>query len=107
MRYLREKESVIYALIKGFYDFERVECPYVVYSLRHRVRKGLNEILSESYGSYIKINIVKFYDEIKYKLIDNIRNKGISICKKCGEPTTFSREVCKLCELLNSLKNDK
>ena len=93
MRYMKEKESTIFSLLTGNYDFERVECPYVVYSLRHRVRKAMNSFKNIK---NFKLNILKLYDKLKNRISERISAKGIKPCEICGEPTTIDRDICKM-----------
>lgn len=101
LRNIPEKETTLYCLLNGI-DVYRNVCPYAEDSVRFDVRNFLNYMEEKYPGT--KYNIIKFYDKIKPALTKTFKDIGgkVKICPKCGEPT--SRDVCKTCELLESIK---
>jgi len=88
--FVREKETLTYALLRGIWT-PFVECPYVVYALRHVVRHWINRVASGD-------------EEAKYRLLASKEaTRGLlggagrvtRRCVVCGEPS--SKPVCKAC----------
>jgi len=96
LRYIPEKETTLYAYFKGYPLYE-VECPYVRESMRDEIRFILNEIESRHPGT--KYAIVRAVDRLS--TMSASLKVRVRSCKYCGEPT--SREVCRVCELLEAL----
>ncbi|MCS7139124.1 MAG: TIGR00269 family protein [Candidatus Nezhaarchaeota archaeon] len=96
LRYIPEKETTLYAYFKGYPLYE-IECPYVRESMRDEIRSMLNELEARHPGT--KYAIVRATD----KLASIGLNLKIQVksCKYCGEPT--SRDVCRVCELLEAI----
>ena len=94
---LSEKEIMLYAILKHipFYDGE---CPYSFNNVRRDTLNMLSEIEKKYPGT--KQNIVKFYSRIRKSLPE--WEGHIKKCRICNEPS--SNEVCKSCELINTLK---
>ena len=88
-----EKESLVYSLIRGL-KTPFVECPYVVYSARHRVRRELNRLEDEKPG--VKYRIIASSLLYSRLLSRVVRKTTPQLCKVCGEPS--SSEVCKACQ---------
>ncbi len=102
MYFITEKESRLYALLKGFkVDF--VECPNVSMSFRAVVRDQLNEIEKNLPGA--KHGIVNAFLEILPALKEKYRKekskKEFSYCTRCGDPS--SGEVCNACKIKEEL----
>ncbi len=89
-----EKESLVYSLIKGL-KTPFVECPYVVYSVRHRVRRWLNELERNRPGAKYAVIASSFLYSISLASLKD-RLPGPTTCSACGEPS--SSELCKACE---------
>ncbi len=49
----------------------------------------------------IKRNIINYFFEILPKLKQAYTNKSLSICEKCGEPS--SSKLCRACEIIGKL----
>lgn len=96
LRYIPEKEITLYAYFKGYPLYE-VECPYVRASMRDELRFILNEIEARHPGT--KYAIVRAADKLA-TIGANLKVR-VKSCKYCGEPT--SREICRACELLESI----
>jgi len=96
LRYIPEKETTLYAYFKGYPLYE-VECPYVRESMRDEIRFILNEIEGRHPGT--KYAIVRAVDRLS--TMSASLKVRVRSCKYCGEPT--SREICRVCELLEAL----
>jgi uncharacterized protein (TIGR00269 family) len=98
LREIPERESALYAHLKGF-DILEGHCPHAG-GIRFDARNFIN-IMELKYPG-IKFNILETFDKLN-PCIKKIADKGqgeIMICKKCGEPS--AREICKACELWRS-----
>lgn len=88
--FLTEKEVLTYTLLKGIYT-PFVECPYIIYALRHPIRHWINRKEATKPGFKYRILALK----------ELTRNKlpqppgGAQKCIICGEPS--SKPVCKAC----------
>ncbi|MCD6477526.1 MAG: TIGR00269 family protein [Candidatus Aenigmarchaeota archaeon] len=102
LRNIPEKETTLYCLLNGI-QVHRSVCPYSHDSVRFDVRNFLNQMEEKYPGT--KYNVIKFYDTLKPALVKHFKDKGgkVRICPRCGEPT--SRDICKTCELLDSIKD--
>lgn len=90
--FIPEKEVLAYTLIKGIHT-PFVECPYIVYALRHPIRHWLNEVEDEEPGA--KYRVMAFKEVLRNALPPP--PKEMMLCRICGEPT--SHPVCRACEL--------
>lgn len=90
--FISEKEVLAYTLIKGI-NTPFVECPYIVYALRHPVRRWLNSIEDEDPGVKYRVLATK---EV-FRNILQTPPKALKRCEICGEPT--SHRICRACEL--------
>ena len=92
--FVPEKETLAYSLIKRLHT-PFVECPYVVYSVRHVVRRWLNREERERPGAKYRLIASSL---IYSSLLSRTRKafRPLSTCKVCGEPA--SSELCKACE---------
>lgn len=88
--FVREKETLTYALVKGIRT-PFVECPYVVYALRHEVRHWINEKASRE-GEF-KYNLLASKEALRGLIGGGGRTTRR--CLVCGEPS--SKLVCKTC----------
>lgn len=89
--FIPEREVLTYALLHGI-ESPQVECPYIVYSLRHTVRRWLNELAERDPGVKHRVVAVKL---MTAPLLD--KGGSFSSCRICGMPS--SGEVCKACQL--------
>jgi uncharacterized protein (TIGR00269 family) len=98
LREIPERESALYAHLKGF-DILEGHCPHAG-GIRFDARNFIN-IMELKYPG-IKFNILETFDKLNpcIKKIADKEQGEIMICKKCGEPS--SREICKACELWRS-----
>lgn len=85
-----EREVLIYSMLRNL-ETPFVECPYVVYALRHPVRHWINQVENELPG--FKYRLMASKELFRKKL----RNGGVqtSKCIVCDEPS--SKLVCKAC----------
>ena len=88
--FVREKETLTYALLRGIWT-PFVECPYVVYALRHVVRHWVNRVASGD-GEF-KYRLLASKEAVRGLLGASGRRAGR--CVVCGEPS--SKPVCKAC----------
>lgn len=95
--FIPEKEVLAYTLIKGIHT-PFVECPYIVYALRHPVRRWLNAIESED--PQVKYRVLAVKEIFRNSLPSP--SKKLGLCEICGEPT--SHRVCRACELKSYLR---
>ena len=89
--FLTEKEILVYTLIKGIKS-PFVECPYVIYALRHPVRRWINKVEESIEGFKYKVLTIK---ELYRGSIGTIQRRTM-LCKICGEPS--SKTICKTCD---------
>ncbi len=93
-----EKEVGMWAVMNDI-DIHLDECPYSHLSLRAKIKEFLN--LSEDRHPGIKNNIMDSF--MKMLTLENDINTTLNECEICKEPT--SSNICKACELKQSLKN--
>jgi len=89
--FIPEKEVLTYALLHGI-ESPPVECPYIVYSLRHPLRRWLNEVAERDPS--VKHRVIALKNALA-PLLD--RGGPFRSCRVCGMPS--SGEVCKACQL--------
>ncbi len=100
IRKIYEYETTAYAYMKGF-GFQLGHCPYVDLkpSLRGFVRKLLYRIEDVEPG--FSLRLVENVDKILSKAVYSLKKlPELPVCRLCGEPTSYGRELCKVCELL-------
>ena len=85
-----EKEVLTYTLIMNIYT-PFVECPYIVYAMRHPIRHWVNEVEDEDPGFKYRLLASKELARKKIKA----PYKQPTYCKVCGEPST--NPICKTC----------
>jgi len=103
LRKVYEWETTIYSYIKGF-RFQETECRYIYLrpTLRAKIREYLYKLESEKPGSLLRL--LETMDNVLEKIVDIHQNlPKLPLCKKCGEPTSYGRELCKVCELLEKI----
>ncbi len=101
LRKVYEWETTMYAYLKGF-RFQETECRYIELrpTLRARVREHLYGLEERHPGSLLRL--LELVDRLVEKVMDRYRElPELPSCRVCGEPTSYNREVCKVCELLS------
>ena len=100
LRNIPEKETTIYSILNGL-KVHRTVCPNSKDSVRFDVRVFLNEMEQKYPGT--KYNVIQFYDTLKPALLKCFKDEGgeVKKCRRCGELT--SRNLCKVCELMEEL----
>jgi len=100
--FLTEKESRLYALLKGF-KIDFAECPNIDMSFRAIVRDELNAIEGKLPGA--KNSIVNSFMEFMPMLKEHYRqeksDRKFSYCKRCGD--ACSGDICNSCRLEEEL----
>ena len=98
LREILEEEVFAYADALGLPYLKVKACHYGKESVRKTIRKYIHELEEKYPGTTYQI--VKFADQLIKPLKEKILEIGkIRYCKVCGEPS--SKEICKVCELLN------
>ncbi len=100
LRLIYEWEVALYAYFKGF-RFQEKECPMITETptLRARIRRWLYKLEGEKPGTML--NIITLLDSLVEKRLKEYRElPSLPTCRICGEPTSYGREICKVCELL-------
>lgn len=96
--FITEKESRLYALLKGFH-VRFAECPNIDLSFRMTVRDELNQIEEKLPGA--KNGIINSFIEIMPLLKEHYKEKKsgkiFNYCKRCGD--ACSGEICNACQL--------
>ncbi len=102
LRKIYEWETALYAYFNGF-GFQAYECPYITLrpTLRAKLRRFLYAYEEKKPGSLMRMMDV--YDS----LLDKKRPWGdlgeLPTCIKCGEPTSYGRDICKVCEIIEKI----
>ncbi len=101
LRKIYEWETVTYAFLKGF-RFQETECMYIRYrpTLRARIREALYALEAEAPGSLLRL--METLDRLLAEPASKLSVEELPPCKRCGEPTSPTRELCKLCEILEA-----
>jgi len=101
IREILEEEVFAYADALGLPYYRKKACPYGKESVRKTIRKSIYELEDKYPGTTYQI--VKFADLLINPLKEKFLKEGkIKYCKICGEPC--SREICKACEILKTVK---
>jgi len=88
--FVPEKEVLTYTLIKNIYT-PFVECPYIVYAMRHPIRHWINEVVDSNPG--FKYRLLASKELTRNKL--ETPTKRPTHCRICGEPS--ANPICKTC----------
>ncbi|RLE66055.1 MAG: TIGR00269 family protein [Thermoprotei archaeon] len=97
--FCREKEVLAYSILSGI-ETPFVECSYVVYAFRDKVRRWINKV--ESLNPGIKLNLLALKELISNLLRNSKYGEGvIGTCQICGEPS--SGNICKTCFFIDYL----
>ena len=100
LRVIYEWEVAMYSYLTG-YKFQDKQCTFIEEnpSLRARIRKRLYLLEGEKPGTMM--NILKMMDKIlETKIIETKKLPSLPTCRYCGEPTSYGRSICKVCEIL-------
>ncbi len=99
LRKVYEWETAVYAYLKGF-PMQETECLFINYAptLRARVREALYRVEHRRPGTLLKI--LELLDSLLAGQASSLPTNVLGACEKCGEPTSPSRRLCKLCEIL-------
>ncbi len=103
LRKIYEWETALYSYLKGF-RFQETECQYIYLrpTLRAKIREHLYRIEDAEPGTLLRI--LETMDSLLEKVVDLHSNlPKLPTCKKCGEPTSYNRQLCKVCELLEKI----
>jgi len=100
LREMPEKEIALYCMVNQVFTESR-ECPYAQLSLRADVRDMMNCLESQFPGT--KHSTVQGFEKMVARAQGSYAQMELAACKECGEPCV--KELCKACELLESLKN--
>jgi uncharacterized protein (TIGR00269 family) len=100
LRVIYEWEVAMYAYLKG-YKFQERSCPYISFqpTLRARVRRWLYRLEGEKPGTMLSM-LEKLDNELEKRLAEIERLPELPRCIYCGEPTSYGRSICKVCEML-------
>lgn len=103
LRYVYEWEAAMYSYLRGF-KFQETECMFINEqpTFRARIRHWLFHL--ERYRPGTMLRMLQALDEMSQHLVEEASGlPPLPTCKACGEPTSYGRELCKLCELLQSV----
>lgn len=103
-----EKEIIAYSVYNNIEHYSQECCPYSWTAKRNEFREMLNNFENRFPGT--QHSIMNFNEQLKENILPNKKQKidlekKMRECKKCGEPT--DKEICKTCEMLEILKNEK
>ncbi len=91
--FCREREVLAYSILRNI-ETPFVECRYVVYAFRDKIRRWINKV--ESLDPGVKLNLLASKEIISNLLQNSKYGKGIiGTCRVCGEPS--SGDICKAC----------
>lgn len=99
LRTIPEKETTLYAILKGL-DVLEDECPYAVRASRGTFRDMVAKLEDEYPGT--RHSILNSYLAINGCLREKYPPSKLRPCKRCGEPT--SQEICRACMLREKLE---
>jgi len=103
LRTIPENEVALYALAKGL-RYHDLECPYASEALRNDYRELLAKLEDKYPGT--RHSILKSYEEILDAIERAHPPANLRLCE-CGEPTASQSGMCKVCDLVASLKRDR
>jgi uncharacterized protein (TIGR00269 family) len=102
LRAVPEKEIALYCMVNGVFSESR-ECPYANLSLRADVRDMMNRLESLFPGT--KQSTVQGFEKMTARAQDSYAQMQLASCRQCAEPCV--KELCKACELLGQLKQER
>lgn len=97
--WLPEKAIAVYALL-NYPGIPGNECPYLRESLRHNMRKMVNNLELQWPG--FKHRVMKTYVNKILPNLKKMKNGKLVKCEICREPS--SQKICKVCELKQELE---
>ena len=103
LRKIYEWETATYAMLRGF-RLQETECMFIEEhpTLRARVRVALYELERGKPGALMRM--LEYFDEMLLGYLNSVKvEESIARCSRCGAPTSSSRSLCKLCELLGKV----
>ncbi|HUV62083.1 MAG TPA: TIGR00269 family protein [Thermoplasmata archaeon] len=103
LRTIPESEVALYALAKGI-RYHNLECPYASEALRNDYRAVVAQLEDKYPGT--RHSMLKSFDEILDAIERVYPPANLRFCG-CGEPTVSPSGMCKVCELVASLKQDR
>ena len=96
-----EEESILYNKIRKISSCPK-KCPYSFDNpLRGKTREFLKSLEETSPG--IRYSLYESALKLASLVKEEFKSEKIKSCKECGEPS--SREICKVCEFLKSIKS--
>ena len=104
LRKIYEWETAALAYLKGW-ELPVEACPLITEeaSLRARIREALYRYEWRHPGYLLKT--LERFDEEMLPLVKQLYDKPrLPLCEKCGEPTSYGRRVCRVCEIIDALK---
>ncbi len=103
LRTIPENEVALYALSKGIRHHD-LECPYASEALRNDYRAAVARLEDKHPGT--RHSILKSYDDILGALERTCPPADLRFCE-CGEPTVSQSGMCKVCELVSSVRKNQ
>ncbi len=103
LREVYEWEVALYCYYMGF-EFQEEECPFIVTrpTMRARIRKLLLDLEAEKPGAMMRmLSMISMLSDIIAR--ETERMPKLPLCSVCGEPTSYGRRLCRLCELLETI----
>ena len=103
LRRVYEWESALYSYYMKF-RFQSAECPFITSrpTIRAKIRLLLEDLESRKPG--LMLRMLDLIDEVSVKAQSSIKGAPeLPVCRLCGEPTSYGRSICRLCELLGKL----
>ncbi len=104
LRRIFEYEITQYAFLRGF-KFQEADCPYITAlpSLRAKLRDWMTRM--EGVVPQYPLNIIDWHDRIVKSMLGRWGHAltELPTCPLCGEPMSYGRKYCSLCELLIKL----
>ncbi len=100
LRKIYEYETTAYAYMKGYW-FQAGICPHV--DLKPTLRTIVRKIIyaAEAAEPGFALRFLEAVDRIAEERLGSIEGlPRLPVCRICGEPTSYGREICKVCELL-------
>jgi len=99
LRTIPEKETTLYALLRGI-EVSEEECPYAVHASRGIFRDIIAKLENDYPGT--RHSILNSYLAIDDCLQEKYLPAELQPCKICGEPT--SQEICRACMLREKIE---
>ncbi len=103
LRRIYEWESALYSYYMGF-KFQSKECPFITSrpTIRAKIRLLLEDLESRKPGFMLRV--MDLIDDVSSRAKDKVSGSPeLPLCSLCGEPTSYGRSICRLCELLGKI----